>query len=138
MAKGPFKINSQYVSTYDRQIWLFAKYEIQNTEGKKNHNSKWFLILSLLILLDEIFDTAFSVNVQILGLDTNKLLPLAGEKNRTRHLKCKGKECEEFTILHLGFLEYSHYQFIVTFYGLNNKRYNIEKLTFYVSKKLKY
>jgi hypothetical protein len=27
---GPFKIQSQMLSSYARQLWLFAKYEIEN------------------------------------------------------------------------------------------------------------
>lgn len=86
-------------------------------------------------ILDEIFDTAFEVNVIIKGLEESNLITLDeySAKNRTRHLKCKGNSCEEFTIMHLAWLEYSHYQLGVNFYGLNHKRYNINKLYFYVS-----
>lgn len=75
------------------------------------------------------------MNVIIKGLDESKLITLEeySATNRTRHLKCKGNNCEEFTILHLAWLEYSHYQLTVNFYGLNHKRYNINKLFFYVS-----
>lgn len=86
-------------------------------------------------LSDEIFDTAFEVNVIIKGLDESKLITLDEYSaiNRTRHLKCTGNVCEEFTIMHLAWLEFSHYQLNVNFYGLNHKRYNINKLNFYVS-----
>lgn len=87
---------------------------------------------------DEIFDTGFEVNVIIKGLDDSKLLELSeySANNRTRHLKCKGNSCEDFTIVHLAWLEYSHYQFSINFYGLNHKRYNINKLTFYVGQQV--
>lgn len=83
----------------------------------------------------EIFDTAFDVNVIIKGLDDTKLITLEeySARNRTRHLKCKGKTCEDFTIMHLAWLEFSHYQLSVNFYGLTHKRYSINKLNFYVS-----
>jgi hypothetical protein len=61
-------------------------------------------------ILDEIFDTAFEVSVTIKGLEDSKLIPLddySVAKNRTRHLKCKGNNCEDFTILHMAWLEYS-------------------------------
>lgn len=76
------------------------------------------------------------MNVIIKGLDDSKLVTLDGysSTNRTRHLKCKGNSCEEFTIMHLAWLEYSHYQFSVSFFGLTHKRYNINKLNFYVRK----
>lgn len=75
------------------------------------------------------------MNVIIKGLDDSKLITLDEYSaiNRTRHLKCKGNVCEEFTIMHLAWLEYSHYQLSVNFFGLNHKRYNINKLNFYVS-----
>lgn len=89
---------------------------------------------SLYTFVDEIFDTSFEVNVIIKGLDESKLVILDEHsfKNRTRHLKCKGNVCEDFTIMHLAWLEYSHYQINVNFFGLNHKRYNINKLNFYV------
>lgn len=91
-------------------------------------------ILLLKHISDEIFDTTFQVNVIIKGLDDSKLVVLDeySSINRTRHLKCTGNTCDEFTIMHLAWLEYSHYQLMVNFYGLNHKRYNINKLFFYV------
>lgn len=77
------------------------------------------------------------MNVEIKGIDDGKLVTLDeySSKNRTRHLKCTGNSCEEFTIVHLAWLDFSHYQFGVSFYGLNHvaKRYNINKLMFFVS-----
>jgi hypothetical protein len=53
--------------------------------------------------------------------------------NRTRHLVCMRKHCDEFIILHLGFLEYAHYLLTINFYGLEafNQRYNIHSLKFF-------
>lgn len=55
--------------------------------------------------------------------------------NRTRHLSCNRNDCEEFTIMHLGFLEYAHYIITVRFLGLESfhQKYNITGITFYVS-----
>lgn len=54
---------------------------------------------------------------------------------RTRHLLCERNECDEFTIAHLGFLQYSHYVITVQFFGLESfhQRYNIKDLTIFVS-----
>lgn len=54
--------------------------------------------------------------------------------SRTRHLLCERNQCDEFTILHLGFLEYAHYIVTVRFYDLEefHHRYNIKGLTFYI------
>jgi len=119
LSNGPFVIQSTLLGSYSRQLWLFAKYKIENTEN-------------------EIFDTTFDVNVEIQGLENERLVTMEGfaARNRSRHLKCVGNNCEEFTILHLGWLEFSHYKFVIKFYGLNliHKRYNISKLTFFVSR----
>lgn len=55
-------------------------------------------------------------------------------KNRTRHLKCSRSTCEEFTVLHLGFLDYAHYVITVKFFDLGHfhQRYHINELKFYV------
>lgn len=55
--------------------------------------------------------------------------------HRTRHLLCERNLCEEFTIVHLGFLEYAHYIITVRFYDLESfhQRYNIKDLTLFVS-----
>lgn len=55
--------------------------------------------------------------------------------SRTRHLLCERNLCEEFTIVHLGFLEYAHYIITVRFYDLESfhQRYNIKDLTLFVS-----
>lgn len=54
---------------------------------------------------------------------------------RTRHLKCEKQSCDEFIVLHLGFLDYTHYIITVNFYGLEafHSRYNINELYIYVS-----
>lgn len=138
LANGPFIIQTQLLGSYSRQFWLFARYKIENTESEikeKELRRKHITQLVFDDLSDEIFDTAFEVNVIIKGLDESKLVTLDEYStiNRTRHLKCTGNVCEEFTIMHLAWLEYSHYQLNVYFYGLNHKRYNIKKLNFYVS-----
>lgn len=53
---------------------------------------------------------------------------------RTRHLKCEKQICDEFIVLHLGFLDYTHYELGVKFYGLENfhQLYHINEVTFYV------
>lgn len=54
---------------------------------------------------------------------------------RTRHLICERNNCEEFTVLHLGFLDYAHYILTIRFFGLEafHQRYSIKDLKFYVS-----
>lgn len=49
-------------------------------------------------------------------------------------MKCWKSTCDEFTVLHLGFLDYAHYIVTVRFFGLESfeKRYHITDLRFYV------
>lgn len=98
-----------------------------------------FLLRFSFFHVDEIFDTAFDVSVQISGYENrNKKFHTLNDypvKNRTRHLKCNGNTCEDFTILHIAWLDFSRYQFTIEFYGLNQKRYDIKELKFYVSVK---
>lgn len=131
---GKFKLFSFLINFGLKKQQFLVDFPTVTSQQWKNFNLLNFLNYQLFphSFLDEFFDTTFSLNIKILGLENYSLLPKGG-KNRTRHLKCKGNSCDDFTILHLGWLEYPHYQFIVTFFGLNHKRYNIEKLTFYVS-----
>jgi len=59
---------------------------------------------------------------------------------RTRHLICERQSCEEFMILHLGFLDYTRYMLTVRFHGLESfhQRYNIIEVTFFVSNYVMY
>lgn len=52
-------------------------------------------------------------------------------------MKCWKRTCDEFTVMHLGFLDYAHYIVTVRFYGLESfeKRYHITDLRFFVSAK---
>lgn len=88
---------------------------------------------------DEKYDKSFHVSVAIEGI-TEEHKPLSiiergNENNRTRHLLCERNKCEEFTILHLGFLDYAHYIITLRFFGLElfHQKYNIKQITFFVS-----
>lgn len=50
-------------------------------------------------------------------------------------MRCENQNCDEFIVLHLGYLDYTHYILTVRFHGLEafHKRYNINQVTFYVS-----
>jgi hypothetical protein len=64
-----------------------------------------------------------------------QLITIRAPHCRTRHLICERQSCEEFMILHLGFLDYTRYMLTVRFHGLESfhQRYNIEEVTFFVS-----
>lgn len=59
---------------------------------------------------------------------------------RTHHLRCKGQVCDQVTILHIEFLDFTHYILKVFFYGLEtfHQHYTIKEVTFYVSGKCKF
>lgn len=114
-----------------------TKLSIQTVSGDFHLNLRVSLFKFQTNFSDEIFDTAFDVSVGISGYETRnkRFKPLTDYpvKNRTRHLKCTGNMCEDFTILHIAWLDFSRYQFNIQFYGLQNKRYDIKELKFYVS-----
>lgn len=89
--------------------------------------------------IDERYDKSFQISVTIDGIsEQHKPLSVLGASmahNRTRHLVCVRNDCEEFTVMHLGFLDYAHYIITVRFLGLESfhQKYNIRAITFYVS-----
>ncbi|CAG9836454.1 unnamed protein product [Diabrotica balteata] len=117
IATGPFIMKTPKLSTYSQQLWIIAKLSTENTDG-------------------EIIDKKFKISVGISGL-TEEHKPVTvldfNANNRTRHLKCEKQHCDEFIVLHLGFLDYTHYIITVNFYGLEafHSRYNINELFFY-------
>uniref|UniRef100_A0A1B0C2U9 Transmembrane protein 181 n=1 Tax=Glossina palpalis gambiensis TaxID=67801 RepID=A0A1B0C2U9_9MUSC len=120
LATGPFAMKSPLMTTYSQQLWLIAKLVTNNND-------------------DEKYDKSFHVSVAIDAITEQhkplNLLPANGPHNRTRHLSCVRNDCQEFTVMHLGFLEYAHYIITVRFYGLKSfhHKYNITGITFYVS-----
>lgn len=129
MATGPFVLRTPLMTTYSQQLWLIARVETGNQD-------------------DERFDKSFQVSVTIeaLAADHRPVLLRGGDgaaaaaaqrlhTNRTRHLVCERSRCDEFTVLHLGFLEYAHYVITVRFADLEgfHQRYQIRELRFYVS-----
>ncbi|KAF2900002.1 hypothetical protein ILUMI_06195, partial [Ignelater luminosus] len=118
IATGPFIMRTPAMSTYSQQLWVIAKLTTDNND-------------------DEIFDKSFQVSISIDGLTEEHkpvtILHSNNAKNRTRHLRCIKRECDEFIVLHLGFLDYTHYIITVHFYDLDSfhQRYNIKELAFY-------
>lgn len=120
LANGPFAMKSPLMTTYSQQLWLIAVLRIDNKD-------------------DEIIDKPFQVSVEIDGVTEEhkpmSVLPKHMAKNRTRHIKCTRSKCDEFTILHLGFLNYAHYVITVRFFDLTHfhQRYHINDVIFFVS-----
>lgn len=118
IAKGPYIMRTPSFTTYSQQLWVIVKLTTENKD-------------------DEIYDKSFQVSISIEGLtQEHKPVSIIGQhesKNRTRHLRCENQYCDEFIVLHLGYLDYTHYILTVRFYGLEafHKRYNINQVKFY-------
>lgn len=118
-ATGPFAMKTPLITTYSQQLWVIAVLKIDNKD-------------------DEVIDKPFQVCVEIDGITEShkpvSVLPTHMAKNRTRHVKCSRSTCEEFTVLHLGFLDYAHYVITVKFFDLGHfhQRYHINDLKFFV------
>lgn len=118
LANGPFIMMTPTMSTYSQQLWVIAKVATDNKD-------------------DESFDKTFHVSVTIDGItaDRKPVTVLHSDRahNRTRHLICERQSCEEFMVVHLGFLDYKHYILTVRFHGLESfhQRYNIVEVTFF-------
>ncbi|XP_014670266.1 PREDICTED: transmembrane protein 181-like [Priapulus caudatus] len=88
--------------------------------------------------LGETFQKRFVVNVMIRGIGVNNKSTLLMSDtnaglNKSRELSCSSQVCREFTVLHLGFLDYPHYVVTVRFHGLEptHEHYNITDVRFY-------
>ncbi|XP_076258872.1 transmembrane protein 181 [Rhynchophorus ferrugineus] len=118
VATGPFIMKTPKMSTYNQQLWVIAKLTTENTDG-------------------EIIDKEFNIAVSLSGLsEEHKPVNLDSSyfhENRSRELHCEKQNCDEFTVMHLGYLAYTHYMVTIKFYNLESfhARYTIKQLLFY-------
>ncbi|XP_026737025.1 transmembrane protein 181 [Trichoplusia ni] len=116
--QGPFHLHSFALGTRSQQLWLYAEILTNNDD-------------------EEIFDKSFQVSISIEGVlsdhSTEEILSENESPNRTQHLRCKKRVCEEVRLLHLGMVDYTHYVINVNFFGLQefHKRYYIREIIFY-------
>ncbi|PZC72294.1 hypothetical protein B5X24_HaOG211627 [Helicoverpa armigera] len=116
--QGPFHLHSKALGLRAQQLWLMAEILTNNDD-------------------EEIFDKSFQVSISIEGVladhTTEDILSEADAPNRTQHLKCKKRACDEVMILHILWLDYTHYVFNVNFFGLKefHHRYFIRDIIFY-------
>lgn len=104
---GPFKLVSPPLTTYNQQLWLTCVMQAEHSNM-------------------EDFQQPFNINVELKGvvqdasvLRINKMHP----KSRTLH--CRDK-CDEIIVLHLGYLNYTQYQVMVSFKGLEDLVYDLK------------
>ncbi|KAL1491469.1 hypothetical protein ABEB36_012065 [Hypothenemus hampei] len=118
LATGPFIMKTPKLSTYNQQVWIIATLETENTDG-------------------ETIDKEFQICVTVSGLTEEhkptSVSPHYEHHNRTRHLHCNKQICDEFLVMHLGYLAYTHYIVNFHFYDLEafHERYHIKELNFH-------
>lgn len=118
MYEGPYHLHSPALGTRAQRLWLFVEILTDNDD-------------------EEIFDKSFQVSISIEGvLENHSTTSIVSQKdapNRTQHLKCKKRKCDELQVLHIALLKYTHYVLNVNFNGLKefHKRYFIRDVIFY-------
>lgn len=144
MASGPFVLKSPPLTTYNQQLWLIAKVDILNKDGGtfilsisiKVYQAKEIVIKIIFIFLDDSFEKTFSISMDLYGISSGSVVKIYNTLNKqSRHLKCHG-DCEPFTVLHLGFIDFAKYFIVVRFSDLKgvHERYHIKDVHFYVSR----
>lgn len=115
LASGPFHLKTKILSTYSQQLWVTAKLVVNKS--------------------DEVTIVQhFNISLHIDGIVSKKYhVPVMENKtrNHSRSFPCQSSVCDEFTILHLGFLDYSQYAIVTQFFGIaSHKMYPVEEVIF--------
>lgn len=108
--KGPFVLITPSMSTYSQHLCLYITFYLKNEEASETFHKDFIVALKIKGIEDE----KKSKSIDILSED----LELSG--GRVHHLYCSIKRCDPIQTLHLEFLEYSSYEFEVTFKGLES------------------
>ncbi|XP_069190431.1 transmembrane protein 181 isoform X4 [Procambarus clarkii] len=118
LTSGPFLMKSPPLSMYAQQLWVIAKIIIDIKD-------------------EQSFRKEFHLSVAIEGLTREHKMEtvLAADQphNRSRSLECDQRDCGEVTVMHLGYLRYTHYVITVNFYGLSEIQqwYSVQDVVFY-------
>ncbi|KAI4878039.1 hypothetical protein NFI96_000412 [Prochilodus magdalenae] len=114
---GPFDIKSPPLSNYNQQLWLLCV--IQMTQNN-----------------EEDFRKSFEFNVELKGVMQDASIMHISDnvhhKSRSLHCALPHQFCDEFVVVHLGYLNYTLYQINVTLKGLDGKSQNIQNITFVI------
>ncbi|ODM90187.1 Transmembrane protein [Orchesella cincta] len=141
MSTGPFVLKSPQLTTYNQQLWLISKLEIESRDDECHFICRLNLskivscsiFLTLFLMRRRLFEKTFGISLDLYGISTGTVVKILNTSNkRSRHLKCKG-ECEPFTVLHLGFIDFAKYFIVVRFSDLKgvHERYHIKDVDFY-------
>ncbi|XP_062293009.1 transmembrane protein 181 isoform X2 [Scomber scombrus] len=104
---GPFTLNSPPLTTYNQQLWLTCVMQaVHSNVGD--------------------FQQPFEINVTLKGrIQDASMMHMNNVHQKSRTLHC-GTKCDEIIVLHLGYLNYTQYQAVVSFKGLENITYDIK------------
>ncbi|XP_066523673.1 transmembrane protein 181 isoform X1 [Hoplias malabaricus] len=113
---GPFLIKSPPLSNYNQQLWLLCT--IQMTENNED------------------FIKNFQMNVELKGvMQDASIMHISDnvhQKSRFLHCTLPQHFCDEFIVVHLGYLNYTQYQVNVSLKGVEEKSQNIQNVTFVI------
>ncbi|XP_056150395.1 transmembrane protein 181 isoform X2 [Lampris incognitus] len=106
---GPFNLVSPPLTTYNQQLWLTCLMQVEHSSN----------------VMD--FQQHFDINVELKGVMQDATVTHINDNvhQKPRTLHC-GAKCDEIIVVHLGYLNYTQYQIIVRFKGLENISYDIK------------
>ncbi|XP_037606085.1 transmembrane protein 181 isoform X1 [Sebastes umbrosus] len=104
---GPFNLLSPPLTTYNQQLWLTCVMQAEHSNMGD-------------------FQQPFEINVELKGvMQDASVMHINNMHQKSRTLHC-GDKCDEIIVLHLGYLNYTQYQVMVSFKGLENITYEIK------------
>lgn len=98
---GPYRLRSPPLTTYNQQLWLICLMQVEHS-----------------IVVD--FLQNFEINVELKGVTQEASVMHINVHQKSRKLHCSTTKCDEIIVLHLGYLNYTQYQVMVSFKGLEN------------------
>uniref|UniRef100_A0A669CHU4 Transmembrane protein 181 n=1 Tax=Oreochromis niloticus TaxID=8128 RepID=A0A669CHU4_ORENI len=105
-------IISSPLTTYNQQLWLTCVMQAENSKSKRPQIE------------------LFTINVELKGvMQDASVMHINNARVKSRMLHCAAN-CDEIIVLHLGYLNYTQYQVVVTFKGLENITYDIKWKTY--------
>ncbi|XP_075262893.1 transmembrane protein 181-like isoform X2 [Convolutriloba macropyga] len=112
LQKGPFFLDSPYLSSFNQQLYLWCQIHTNNTGPGK-------------------YTEPFKMGVKILGKEDSYGFQVNRDSvERSRVLHCEGNTCKDFLVMHLGHLKYFLYTVTIEFSGLNGLPHPISEVLF--------
>ncbi|XP_074541390.1 transmembrane protein 181 isoform X3 [Halichoeres trimaculatus] len=105
---GPFNLLSTPLTTYNQQLWLTCVMAAEHSNMGD-------------------FKQPFEIFVELKGVMSDaSVMHINKVHQKSRTLHCGAQKCDEIIVLHLGYLNYTQYQVMVSFKGLENITYDIK------------